>query len=185
MICKMKRPSAMISLHESDLEKEATRKRQRTHTDSSTLQAALLLALSAELQNVTQDLTVKPSQSYPSLCEKPSSFQNFVTSSQVHHHDHDTMTFSTISPNILTSQQFLDRCSNGGEHQKLNVANPTIKTSSTTSTRITTLPSGKPLLAPPRLPHLKLGERLSRQKCGWNLVVMHIGRRWLVGTSCE
>ena len=178
MIEKLKRPMTMIILPESDHEKEATRKRQRrTHTDSSTLvQAALILALSAELHHSTRNSTVKPSQSSSHYDESSSCPRSFGAASQVYHTT--TMTDSSTKnssprPNVLTSQlQVMNQCfTHHVRNHMLQAANPSIRPSTIASTRMTTirrpsLPSGKPLLAPPRLPHLKLGEHLSRQKCG-------------------
>ena len=179
MISKLKHPSPMIILPESDREKEQAnpRKRQRItySADSTALQAALILALSAELHRATSDTIVKPSQSSASFCDKSSSLQGFATSGQLHNTTNTMMmACSKNSPRVLTSKQMLGPCPTDGKHHKVEVLNPTIPKSATTSAKMTiqpSLPSGKPLLAPPRLPHLKLGERLSRQKGWWNHVI--------------
>ena len=174
MISKLKHPCPMIILPESDREKEQTnpRKRQRItySADSTVLQAALILALSVELHTATSNTIVKPSQSSPTFCDKSSSLQGFVTSGQLHNSRTTMMvTCSKNSPSVLMSKQVkISPC----EHHKVEVSNPTITKSATMGTKMTiqpSLPSGKPLLAPPRLPHLKLGERLSRPKRRWTM----------------
>lgn len=166
-------------LIEPDSDDEGPRKRQRVDEGSTTdhrlaiLQAALMLVVAAE-RHTDQDLTlcVASSHRISSLCGDPTVFiapsiSKLIAGQPEPDHTSSrrppTPPFSTEFRSIMfPSRHQVDLSPKGTINAVLNPMLTCAPTTNPVTATASTLPSGRPLLAPPQLPHVKCGERVAK-----------------------